>query len=105
MLPSRLFRNMGIAPPLRSLITPHPSLPAFVSVQLRFRLGVGVYRAASSGPQTQASASSLGSNATPSGIISNESPSAESSLSAPPASSTSQFSGSHTHRLQTDPLE
>ncbi|KAJ7249500.1 DNL zinc finger-domain-containing protein [Mycena haematopus] len=40
MLPSRLFRNLGIPPPLRSLITPHASLPATISVQLRLRLGV-----------------------------------------------------------------
>jgi protein import protein ZIM17 len=40
MLPSRLFRNTGCAPPLRSLITPHSSLPASLSVQLRLRLGV-----------------------------------------------------------------
>ncbi|KAG6839994.1 hypothetical protein C0991_009724 [Blastosporella zonata] len=40
MLPSRLFRNTGIPPVLRSLLTPHPSLPATVAVQLRFRLGV-----------------------------------------------------------------
>ncbi|KAJ7777181.1 DNL zinc finger-domain-containing protein [Mycena metata] len=40
MLPSRLFRNTGIPPVLRSLITPHPSLPATISVQLRLRLGV-----------------------------------------------------------------
>ncbi|KAF8211120.1 DNL zinc finger-domain-containing protein [Mycena galopus ATCC 62051] len=38
MLPSRLFRNTGIPPPLRSLITPHASLPATISVQLRLRL-------------------------------------------------------------------
>ncbi|KAF4610732.1 hypothetical protein D9613_006652 [Agrocybe pediades] len=40
MLPSRLFRNTGIPPALRSLITPHASLPPNVAVQLRFRLGV-----------------------------------------------------------------
>ncbi|KAJ7663881.1 DNL zinc finger-domain-containing protein, partial [Mycena polygramma] len=40
MLPSRLFRNTGIPPALRSLITPHASLPATISVQLRLRLGV-----------------------------------------------------------------
>ncbi|KAF7345436.1 Zf-DNL-domain-containing protein [Mycena venus] len=40
MLPSRLFRNVGIPPALRSLITPHPSLPATISVQMRLRLGV-----------------------------------------------------------------
>ncbi|KAJ7066802.1 DNL zinc finger-domain-containing protein [Mycena belliarum] len=40
MLPSRLFRNTGIPPALRSLITPHASLPAALSVQLRLRLGV-----------------------------------------------------------------
>ncbi|KAJ6568364.1 DNL zinc finger-domain-containing protein [Mycena vulgaris] len=40
MLPSRLFRNTGIPPALRSLITPHASLPATLAVQLRLRLGV-----------------------------------------------------------------
>lgn len=40
MLPSRLYRNTGIPPPLRSLLIPHPSLPATISVQLRLRLGV-----------------------------------------------------------------
>ncbi|KAJ7498054.1 DNL zinc finger-domain-containing protein [Mycena galericulata] len=40
MFLSRLFRNTGIPPVLRSLITPHPSLPAALSVQLRLRLGV-----------------------------------------------------------------
>ncbi|RDB23766.1 Uncharacterized protein C24H6.02c [Hypsizygus marmoreus] len=40
MLPSRLFRNTGLPPALRSLITPGASLPSTVSVQLRLRLGV-----------------------------------------------------------------
>ncbi|KAJ6617026.1 DNL zinc finger-domain-containing protein [Mycena sp. CBHHK59/15] len=40
MLPSRLFRNTGIPPALRSIITPHASLPPTLSVQLRLRLGV-----------------------------------------------------------------
>ncbi|KAJ7233092.1 DNL zinc finger-domain-containing protein [Mycena rebaudengoi] len=40
MLPSRLFRNIGIPPPLRSLLTPHASLPATAAVQLRLRLGI-----------------------------------------------------------------
>jgi len=40
MLPSRLFRNTGIPPALRSLITPHASLPSNVAIQLRLRLGV-----------------------------------------------------------------
>ncbi|KAJ7780171.1 DNL zinc finger-domain-containing protein [Mycena maculata] len=40
MLPSRLFRNTGIPPILRSLVAPHPSLPATLAVQLRLRLGV-----------------------------------------------------------------
>ena len=40
MLPSRLFRNLGVPPALRSLITPSPNLPSNVAVQLRFRLGV-----------------------------------------------------------------
>ncbi|KAF8074594.1 DNL zinc finger-domain-containing protein [Lyophyllum atratum] len=40
MLPSRLFRNTGLSPALRSLITPHSSLSPTVTVQLRLRLGV-----------------------------------------------------------------
>jgi len=40
MLPSRLFRNTGLPPALRSLITPHARLPPTIAVQLRFRLGV-----------------------------------------------------------------
>ncbi|KAH0583532.1 hypothetical protein J132_09680 [Termitomyces sp. J132] len=40
MLPTRLFRNVGIPPALRSLVTPHPSLPPTISVQLRLRLGI-----------------------------------------------------------------
>ncbi|KAL0572424.1 hypothetical protein V5O48_009542 [Marasmius crinis-equi] len=40
MLPSRLYRNLGIPPPLRSLLTPHSSLPSTIKVQLRFRLGI-----------------------------------------------------------------
>ncbi|KAF8903439.1 DNL zinc finger-domain-containing protein [Gymnopilus junonius] len=40
MLPSRAFRNTGIPPVLRSLITLHPSLPSTIAVQLRFKLGV-----------------------------------------------------------------
>lgn len=39
MLPSRLFRNTGIPPPLRSLLVPHASLPANVKVMFRLRLG------------------------------------------------------------------
>ncbi|KAH7920525.1 zf-DNL-domain-containing protein [Leucogyrophana mollusca] len=40
MLPSRLFRCVGVAPPWRPLVSSHRSLPASVSVQLRLRLGV-----------------------------------------------------------------
>ncbi|KXN87686.1 hypothetical protein AN958_08323 [Leucoagaricus sp. SymC.cos] len=40
MLPSRLFRNTGLPPPLRSLLTPSPSLPSTYKVQLHFRLGI-----------------------------------------------------------------
>ncbi|KIY70132.1 zf-DNL-domain-containing protein [Cylindrobasidium torrendii FP15055 ss-10] len=39
MLPSRAFRNVGIPPPLRSLITLHPSMPGTLKAQLRLRLG------------------------------------------------------------------
>ncbi|KAI5121862.1 hypothetical protein M0805_001070 [Coniferiporia weirii] len=38
MLPSRLFRNLGIPPPLRSLLVIHPGLSPSVAVQLRLRL-------------------------------------------------------------------
>ncbi|KAJ4470159.1 DNL zinc finger-domain-containing protein [Lentinula aciculospora] len=40
MLPSRLYRNVGIPPPLRSLLHPNPALPPSIRFQLRFRLGV-----------------------------------------------------------------
>jgi protein import protein ZIM17 len=105
MLPSRLFRNTGLAPPLRSLITPHASLPASVSVQLRFRLKVRAYSASTStagGPQAQIPASN--SSVSSSSANANDSSPAGPSLSAP-LSSLSQSSTSHTHRLQTDPLE
>jgi protein import protein ZIM17 len=58
MLPSRLFRNTGLPPALRSLITPRASLPPNITVQLRLRLGVlqGFVNSAnaysSSGPST-----------------------------------------------------
>jgi protein import protein ZIM17 len=42
MLPSRLFRNTGLPPALRSLLIPSPSLPSTYNVQLRFRLGITV---------------------------------------------------------------
>ena len=38
MLPSRMFKNLGIPPPLRSLMVIHPALSSSVSVQLRLRL-------------------------------------------------------------------
>ena len=40
MLPSRLFRNLGIPPPLRSLLKIHPSLSPSIAVQLRMRLSL-----------------------------------------------------------------
>ncbi len=40
MLPSRMFRNIGVPPPLRSLIIPHASLPPNVKTLLRLRLGM-----------------------------------------------------------------
>ncbi|KAK0218266.1 DNL zinc finger-domain-containing protein [Armillaria fumosa] len=39
MLPSRLFRNTGIPPFLRSLLVPHAPLPANVKVMFHLRLG------------------------------------------------------------------
>ncbi|KAG5650545.1 hypothetical protein H0H81_011859 [Sphagnurus paluster] len=53
MLPSRLFRNTGVPPALRSLIIPRASLPPTVSVQLRLRLGVSVFPSSST-PSSQA---------------------------------------------------
>jgi protein import protein ZIM17 len=38
MLPSRLYRCIGIPPPLRSLMVIHPALPPSVAIQLRLRL-------------------------------------------------------------------
>jgi mitochondrial protein import protein ZIM17 len=63
MLPSRLFRNTGLPPALRSLITPRASLPPNIAVQLRLRLGVlqGSVNASAystSGPSTTPSSSS-----------------------------------------------
>jgi len=40
MLPSRLFRNVGLPPALRSLLTPKPSLPPTIQVQFHLRLGL-----------------------------------------------------------------
>ncbi|KAJ3890872.1 DNL zinc finger-domain-containing protein [Lentinula edodes] len=40
MLPSRLYRNVGIPPPLRSLLHPSQALPPSIRLQLRLRLGV-----------------------------------------------------------------
>jgi protein import protein ZIM17 len=61
MLPSRLFRNTGIPPALRSLVTPHASLPSTVAVQLRFRLGVMPLSMSAASAQTQ---NTLGTRAT-----------------------------------------
>lgn len=99
MLPSRLFRNTGLAPPLRSLITPHASLSASLAVQLRFRLGVGAHYSSPARPPTS-------SKTLEKALSSDESESSASpSLQAPPASSHAPGSPSTTHRLQTDPLE
>ncbi|KAI0321605.1 DNL zinc finger-domain-containing protein [Amylostereum chailletii] len=58
MLPSRLFRNTGIAPRLRSLVTPSSSLPASISVQLRFRLGVLRHHSSDASPSIGAPSNS-----------------------------------------------
>ncbi|KIY44993.1 zf-DNL-domain-containing protein [Fistulina hepatica ATCC 64428] len=67
MLPSRLFRNVGIPPPFRSLVQPSRSLPAPVRVQIHLRVGVGARLMSSSAcrkedahslPQPRSSASS-----------------------------------------------
>ncbi|KAG6872576.1 hypothetical protein C0993_002063 [Termitomyces sp. T159_Od127] len=54
MLPTRLFRSVGIPPALRSLVTPHPSLPSTVSVQLRLRLAVANPYSTSAPPSSSA---------------------------------------------------
>jgi len=109
MLPSRLFRNIGLAPPLRSLITPHASLPASMSVQIRLRLGVGAYstQAASGGPQTSTPPNRPDTSEILSNSNTEEHTQTQPSLSA--SSSSSQLStpgvSSHTHQLHPDPPE
>lgn len=76
MLPSRLFRNTGISPPLRSLITPHPLLPASLAVQLRLRLNFNA------GVQARTRLSSSSSSAAP-GIASNSTSSIQRNTEAP----------------------
>ena len=68
MLPSRLFRNTGLPPKFRSLITPGPSLPPTVSVQLRLRLGVlrsTLQREYSTNPSDATTTDPVPLNATP----------------------------------------
>ncbi|KAF9459306.1 DNL zinc finger-domain-containing protein [Collybia nuda] len=83
MLPSRLFRNTGLPPALRSLITPRASLPPTISVQLRLRLGVfnpeAAYSTAPPSSSTSASASSTPTTPQPSTPL--PSPSSQSSSS------------------------
>jgi protein import protein ZIM17 len=114
MLPSRLFRNTGIAHPLRSLIALNPSFPASVSVQLRFRLGVGAYYSSTSshghgGSQTQTPASSPSTNAASSNADLNQSLSDGPPFVSPtlpqPLGSASQSTPSHTHHLPTSAIE
>ncbi|KAG6861543.1 hypothetical protein C0995_015277 [Termitomyces sp. Mi166 len=85
MLPTRLFRNVGIAPPLRSLVTPHPSLPPTLSVQLRLRLGILNPYSTTAPPSSSSSSSS---SAPSSSKTDSSSPS--SSISSAPATTTSQ---------------
>ncbi|KZP08293.1 zf-DNL-domain-containing protein [Athelia psychrophila] len=99
MLSSRLFRNAGLAPVLRSLTTPRTSLPASVSVQLRSRLGVGAYRRNSQLP--------AGGSAPSSAQNASKAPEALSLSSPPPSSSSTESSDASktVQRLKTDPLE
>lgn len=98
MLPSRLFRNIGLPPALRSLITPRASLPPNIAVQLRLRLGVlqGSVNPASSystsGPSTTTTSPSSSGSTTPTAtpplsraasITSNLSPSTSAAASTP----------------------
>ncbi|PPQ85289.1 hypothetical protein CVT25_010062 [Psilocybe cyanescens] len=102
MLPSRLFRNTGIPPTLRSLIIPHASLPSNVAVQLRLRLGVI--------PGSVPSASrSLGTNASASHPPSPPSaekapvskPTAKDSIVHPPPPASASGSSASTSRMTT----
>ncbi|KAH9479760.1 hypothetical protein JR316_0008355 [Psilocybe cubensis] len=104
MLPSRLFRNTGIPPSLRSLITPHANLPSNVAVQLRLRLGVI--------PGTVSSASrTIGTNAASNTSSSSTSPSSSSKpttkdpvVPPPPSASASESSTSATTTTDSQPL-
>lgn len=49
----RSFRNTGLVPALRSLITPLPYLPASLPLRLRLRLGVGASYSSSHPPPLQ----------------------------------------------------
>lgn len=62
MLPSRLFRNTGLPPALRSLLIPSPSLPSTYNVQLRFRLGIAVPAVAAPQSSRYSTASSSSSS-------------------------------------------
>ncbi|THH13689.1 hypothetical protein EW146_g6560 [Bondarzewia mesenterica] len=76
MLPSRLFRNTGIAPHLRSLLTPSPTLPASISVQLRFHLAVRYLSSStipSPPPSQPNSSASSASSSQPSGLTTSQS--------------------------------
>jgi protein import protein ZIM17 len=100
MLSLCLFRNTGLA--LRSLVKPHSSLPAF-SVPLRpLRLGFGHSFSSASAAQASNGRPVRGA-ASSSTASSKESPSP--TLSAPLNSSQPSTTSSHSHRLQTDPLE
>ncbi|KAG6916468.1 hypothetical protein DXG01_006662 [Tephrocybe rancida] len=91
MLPSRLFRNTGLPPALRSLITPHATLPSTVAVQLRFRLGLfpGTNAQAYSTAPLPPSASPPPSSS-PSSTASSSSSTPKSSVSSAAATTTSQ---------------
>ncbi|KAF9054712.1 DNL zinc finger-domain-containing protein [Panaeolus papilionaceus] len=84
MLPTRLFRNTGIPPVLRSLVSPHPKLPPSVSVPLRFKLGIvpGSYARLSSTTASSSSSASASSSSASSSIPSSSSE----SLDSPPVS-------------------
>lgn len=102
MLPSRFFRNTGLAPPFRSLITPHPSLPA--STVLRLKIRFRYY--SSSANDGNAKKNSAVHNVVPSNTFSTNHPHLQApSDSVPPNVTQSSTVSSHTHRLQKDPLE
>ncbi|KAG5641302.1 hypothetical protein DXG03_005551 [Asterophora parasitica] len=99
MLPSRLFRNTGLPPALRSLLAPHASLPSTIAVQLRFRLGVFRNTHTSHPLPAPAASTSATSSFSSSSSSSSSSASLPSSSSSPDSSAPPQDESTPLHDL------